>query len=107
MVISRGAASCDQVAIYGQTQPHGVPENSWSGTLNTDFKIFEIENFRLQAGLTLPCAKLAYKTYGTLAEDRSNAILYPTSYGAQHGDTEWLIGKGRVLDPSDWFIVII
>lgn len=74
--------------------------------LNTDFEVFEIENFCLQSGITLPKAKLAYKTYGTLAEDRSNAILYPTSYGAQHGDTEWLIGPGRVLDPEDWFIII-
>jgi len=71
-----------------------------------DHQLFEIENFRLQSGITLPRATLAYKTYGTLAEDRSNVILYPTSYGAQHGDTEWLIGPGRVLDPSEYFIII-
>jgi homoserine O-acetyltransferase len=50
--------------------------------------------------------KLAYKTYGRLEKDRSNLVLYPTSYGAQHFDTEWLIGPDRVLDPSKWFIVI-
>lgn len=71
-----------------------------------DYQIFEIENFTLQKGMTLPRARLAYKTYGRLAADRSNVILYPTSYGAQHSDTEWLIGPGRVLDPTDWFIVI-
>ncbi|NKX43953.1 alpha/beta fold hydrolase [Roseicyclus persicicus] len=71
-----------------------------------DHGIFEIENFRLQKGMTLPRARLAYKTYGTLAPDGSNLVLYPTSYGAQHGDTEWLIGPGRVLDPDRWFIVI-
>lgn len=74
--------------------------------MKTDFEVFEIENFRLEAGITLPKARLAYKTYGTLAQDRSNAILYPTSYGAQHWDTEWLIGPGRVLDPEHWFIII-
>jgi homoserine O-acetyltransferase len=72
----------------------------------SDSQIFEIANFRLQKGMTLPRARLVYKTYGKLAEDRSNVILYPTSYGAQHGDIEWLIGPGRVLDPTDWFIVI-
>jgi homoserine O-acetyltransferase len=71
-----------------------------------NFETFEIENFILQRGITLPRARVAYQTYGTLARDRSNVILYPTSYGAQHVDTEWLIGAGRVLDPGKWFIVI-
>ncbi len=71
-----------------------------------DDERFEIENFSLQRGVTLPSAHIVYKTYGRLAEDKSNVILYPTSYGAQHLDTEWLIGPGRVLDPTDWFIVI-
>lgn len=72
----------------------------------SDHEIFELGDLPLQCGRTLPQAKLAYKTYGQLAPDRSNLILYPTSYGAQHLDTEWIIGPGRVLDPSKWFIVI-
>ncbi|QFT45685.1 Homoserine O-acetyltransferase [Roseivivax sp. THAF40] len=71
-----------------------------------DYQIFEIPDFTLQRGLTLPVAEVAYQTYGQLNADKSNVILYPTSYGAQHFDTEWLIGAGRVLDPTDWFIVI-
>ncbi|MDA3889936.1 MAG: alpha/beta fold hydrolase [Allgaiera sp.] len=68
--------------------------------------VFEFENLTLQRGFTLPRAQITYKTYGRLAADKSNVILYPTSYGAQHTDTEWLIGPGRVLDPNEWFIVI-
>ena len=71
-----------------------------------DTHLFELENLTLQRGITLPRAEITYKTYGRLAHDKSNVILYPTSYGAQHFDTEWLIGPGRVLDPTDWFIVI-
>ena len=71
-----------------------------------DYEIFELTNFTLQSGITLPIAEIAYKTYGTLKADKSNVILYPTSYGAQHFDTEWLIGPGRVLDPTEWFIII-
>lgn len=67
---------------------------------------FLLKNFRLQCGLTIPEAKLVYQTYGTLNGDRSNAILYPTSYAAQHPDIEWLIGEGRILDPNRYFIVI-
>jgi homoserine O-acetyltransferase len=72
----------------------------------TDHEIFELGPLQLQRGLTLPKAHLAYKTYGTLAPDKSNAILYPTSYGAQHTDIDWLIGPDRILDPTRYFIVI-
>ncbi len=72
----------------------------------SEHSIFKLGDFKLQRGITLPGAFLAYKTYGTLNAAKSNVILYPTSYGAQHTDTEWLIGPGRVLDPSKWFIVI-
>lgn len=67
---------------------------------------FILDNFTLQRGMTVPRAELVYQTYGRLAADKSNLILYPTSYGAQHTDIEWLIGPGRILDPTDWFIVI-
>ena len=71
-----------------------------------DHETFELGPLTLQRGLTLPKAHLAYKTYGTLAPDKSNVIVYPTSYGAHHTDIEWLIGRERVLDPERYFIVI-
>lgn len=71
-----------------------------------DGKIFELGPTVLQRGMTVPNAQIIYQTYGELAADRSNAILYPASYGAQHTDIEWLIGPERVLDPSRWFIII-
>jgi homoserine O-acetyltransferase/O-succinyltransferase len=67
---------------------------------------FELGDFALQRGHILPDAKVVYTTYGTLAPDRSNVILYPTSYGAQHSDIDWLIGPDRILDPTRWFIII-
>ena len=71
-----------------------------------DYETFQLGPLSLQCGLTLPNAYIAYKTYGTLAPDRSNVILYPTSYGAHHSDIDWLIGRDRVLDPDRYFIVI-
>jgi len=71
-----------------------------------DYETFDLGPAVLQRGLTLPKAHLAYKTYGTLAPDKSNVILYPTSYGAHHTDIDWLIGVDRVLDPERYFIVI-
>ena len=73
---------------------------------SSDFDQFTLNDFRLQCGLVWPRANLAYKTYGNLNSDRSNVILYPTSYGAQHMDIDWLIGPDRILDPTRYFIVI-
>ena len=65
-----------------------------------------LRDFALQAGGVLPEAHLVYQTHGTLNADRSNVILYPTSYGAQHPDIEWLVGPGKILDSSRYFVVI-
>lgn len=54
----------------------------------------------------LPEANLVYQTYGELAADKSNVVLYPTSYGAQHPDIDWLIRPEGILDPRRWFIII-
>lgn len=67
---------------------------------------FTIANFPLQCGAVLPAARLVYQTYGTLASDRRNAILYPTSYGAQHSDIDWLVRPDGILDTNRWFVII-
>ena len=72
----------------------------------TNAGTFTIENFALQCGAVLPQAQLVYQTYGQLNRDRSNVILYPTSYGATHRDIEWLIRPDGILDPTRWFIII-
>jgi homoserine O-acetyltransferase len=60
----------------------------------------------LQSGISLPDARIEWKSFGTLSPRRDNVIVYPTSYSAQHPDLEWLIGPGRALDPTRYFIVI-
>jgi len=67
---------------------------------------FTLKDVSLQCGITLPEATLIYQTYGELNSDRSNAILYPTSYGAQHSDIDWLVRPGGILDPTQWFVII-
>jgi homoserine O-acetyltransferase len=68
--------------------------------------IFALGDLKLHKGGVLPDAKLVWKTHGTLNAARDNVVLYPTSYGAQHSDLEWLIGPDGILDPTRWFIVI-
>jgi homoserine O-acetyltransferase/O-succinyltransferase len=71
-----------------------------------DYEIFDLGDVTLQGGATLRDAKLAYKTYGELNSDKSNAIVYPTWYSGRHWDNEWLIGEGMALDPNEYFIIV-
>lgn len=72
---------------------------------------------RLESGGQLTGLEIAYKTYGHLNEDRSNAVLICHALtGDQHvasphpttGKPGWwtqLVGPGRPLDPSRHFII--
>ena len=71
-----------------------------------DYEIFDLGDVTLQGGATLRDAKLAYKTFGELNSDKSNAIVYPTWYSGRHWDNEWLIGEGMALDPNEYFIIV-
>ena len=75
-------------------------------TWTTAEGVFPLGDLTLQSGAVLAKASIAWKSHGTLSPARDNAILYPTSYSAQHPDLEWLIGPDKVLDPARWFIVI-
>jgi homoserine O-acetyltransferase len=71
-----------------------------------DYEIFDLGDVTLEGGATLRDATLAYKTYGELNADKSNAIVYPTWYSGRHWDNEWLIGEGMALDPANYFIIV-
>jgi homoserine O-acetyltransferase/O-succinyltransferase len=71
-----------------------------------DYETFDLGDVVLQGGATLRDAKLAYKTYGELNADKTNAIVYPTWYSGRHWDNEWLIGEGMALDPAKYFIIV-
>ncbi len=74
--------------------------------MRTSEGVFECGDLSLQRGGTLKNARIVYKTYGTLARQRDNVIVYPTSYSAHHTDIEWLVDVKHCLDPSRYFIVI-
>ena len=73
--------------------------------MEVDFEVFEIPELPLHKGGHLPCARLAYKTWGTLSRNRDNAILFPTWYAANHRHNAWLVGPGRALDTDRYFII--
>ena len=70
-----------------------------------DHEAFDLGDVELQCGVTLPKARLAYRTYGSLGARRDNVILMPTFYTGTHVRNEGFIGRVPALDPSRWFIV--
>lgn len=71
-----------------------------------DHQVFNLGNLALESGRTLPDAKLAYVTHGTLNADKSNAVLLPSAYAGNHHGYDYLIGPGKALDPARYFIVV-
>lgn len=69
-------------------------------------EIFNLGNFKLECGITLPNAVISYKTHGTLNAKKDNAILFPCFLGGVPEALESYIGEGRPLDPNKYFIVL-
>lgn len=67
---------------------------------------FELGNFRLTAGYTLPNARITYTTHGTLSPAKDNAILFPNFLGGSHEALEIFIGEDLALDPRKYFIIL-
>lgn len=71
------------------------------------YKLFSLGNFELEEGGIIPDCKLAYATHGKLNEKKDNVIIVPTWFSGTSKDYESYIGKGRALDPEEYFIIVI
>jgi len=69
-------------------------------------QVFELGDFALESGTTLPSAKLSYVTHGALNAAKSNVVLLPSFYAGDHHGYDFLIGPGKALDPERYFIVV-
>src|SRR5215472_12052253 len=79
---------------------------------------FVITDFRLQNGTVMAEAKIAYETYGRLADGGRNAVLITHGYTSSHhaagrnpangnlpGWWDGLIGPGKAIDTEKLFVV--
>lgn len=71
---------------------------------SAQYQKYDLGDFKLQCGATLPGAWIAYKTFGESAN--CPAILYPTWFSGSIADNEWLIGEDKALNPKKYFIII-
>ncbi len=61
---------------------------------------------RLESGEAIADYRQSFITHGALNADRSNAILLCPALTATHHRLDFLIGAGRALDPSRWFLIV-
>jgi homoserine O-acetyltransferase len=71
-----------------------------------DHRTFVIKDFRTESGVTLPEARVVYGTLGKLNAAHDNAVLLPSHYMATHHGYGWLVGEGRVFDPTHDFLIM-
>lgn len=67
----------------------------------------EIRGLRTESGQTIESCRVAYRTYGTLNAQRSNAILFPTWFSGRSENLDAFIGAGKMLDPARYFIITV
>lgn len=66
---------------------------------------FAMGDFKLESGEAIKDFSISYVTHGTLNANKTNAILMVTAIGGNHHRIDYLIGPGRALDPSKYFII--
>src|ERR1700754_1792540 len=59
----------------------------------------------LESGEVIKDFSISYVTHGTLNAKKSNAILMVTAISGNHHRLDFLIGPGKALDPTKYFII--
>ena len=70
-------------------------------------QLAHLGDFKLDNGQTIRNCIVGYRTYGTLADDKSNVIVVLTWFGGTTDGLEQWIGAGKLYDSSKYFIVSI
>src|SRR5258707_11667329 len=81
-----------------------------------DLKTFTTRDFRLQSGTVMPEVAISYRTLGTLAADRGNAVLITHGNtsgpqmidpGCSTGEGSWneIVGPGKAVDTDRLFAI--
>ena len=61
----------------------------------------------MESGATIHDCRVAYRTFGKLNAEKSNAVLFPTWFGGTTQDLVSLIGPGKLIDSSKYFVILV
>jgi len=85
-----------------------ISNEYYSQDIHGPFELYDIGDFDLEQGGTIPNCKLAYNTLGNLNSAKDNAILVTTWYSGTTKIMEQIyIGEDHALDPQKHFIILI
>lgn len=68
-------------------------------------QLFRTGDLKLESGEVINDFAISYVTHGTLNEKKSNAILMVTAISGNHHRMDFLIGPGKAIDTTKYFIV--
>lgn len=84
-----------------------ISNEFYEAPVQGDFELYDLGDLHLESGETLRNAKLAYRTFGTLNADKSNAVLVTTWFsGTGKVMEDVYVGEEHALNPAKYFIVI-
>jgi len=70
-------------------------------------QFIQLGNFSLESGEIIKDCRIGYRTFGKLNQDKSNIILYPTWYGGTSEHLRKLIGPGKLVDSSRFYVIAV
>lgn len=70
-------------------------------------KFANLGDFYLENGEKIIDCKIGYRTFGTLNDQKSNAILYPTWFGGTSEHVSNLISPDKLIDSTDFYIIVV
>ena len=70
-------------------------------------QIANIGDLPLANGQTLRACRVGYRTFGRLDAKQSNVVLFPTWFGGTTANLVELIGRGKLVDSSRYYVVAV
>jgi homoserine O-acetyltransferase len=75
--------------------------------LAQEIQFADLGDFRLENGASIHNCRVAYRTFGKLNAAKSNAVVFPTWFGGTTKDLVELVGPGKLIDSSKYFVVTV
>ncbi len=72
-----------------------------------ELKFADLGDLKLEDGQVIRDCRIGYRLHGKLNADKSNAILWPTWFGGTTEDLESLIGPGKLIDDTKYFVITV
>src|SRR5258706_3191651 len=72
-----------------------------------DQQFAQLGDFKLESGAVIRDCRIGYRTFGTLNNDKSNAILFPTWAGGTTEEAKSNFGPGRLVDTDKYYVIAV